>query len=94
MNLYQVLERPVVTEKATRLGGEGKYVFQVNRESTKPQVKAAVEKAFPVKVVKVNMMNVPAKVRRMGKHWVTSSGWKKAVVTLKAGYKIEFFEGV
>ena len=94
MNLYQLLRRPVITEKATQLHSQGKYVFEVDGGANKPRIKMAVEKAFNVKVGKVNVMTVPAKRRRAGRRWAITSSWKKAVVTLKPGYKIEFFEGV
>jgi len=70
------------------------YMFEVAKGATKHQIKQAVEKAFKVKVVKVNVMTVPGKLKRMGKRWVKSPSWKKAIVTLKTGNKIEFFEGV
>jgi len=94
MHLYEVLRRPLITEKATSLQQENKYAFEVAGEATKPQVKEAVEKAFKVKVLKVNVMTVPGKTKRMGRREVKSSSWKKALVTLKPGNKIAFFEGV
>lgn len=94
MHLYEVLRRPLITEKATLLQGQGKYAFEVAGKATKNLVKQAVEKAFKVKVVSVNMMMVPGKTKRMGRRLVTGSSWKKAVVTLKPGNKIELFEGV
>jgi len=72
----------------------GKFAFEVAKESTKPMVAAAVVKAFNVTVTKVNIVNVPGKSRRMGRKVITTPSWKKAVVTLKAGDKIGFFEGV
>jgi len=94
MHLYEVLRRPLITEKATLLQEGSKYAFQVAKEATKSQIKEAVEQAFKVKVLKVNVMTVPGKTRRFGGRQVTGSPWKKAVVTLKPGYKIGFFEGV
>jgi large subunit ribosomal protein L23 len=94
MHLYEVLRRPLITEKATLLQGQNKYAFEVAGRSTKNLVKQAVEIAFKVKVVSVNMMMVSGKTKRMGKRLVTGSSWKKAVVTLEPGNKIEFFEGV
>lgn len=91
---YEVLRRPLVTEKNTDLHALGKYAFEVAREANKPQVKEAVEKAFKVKVVSVNVINVPGKMRRGGRRRVMSPPWKKAVVTLEPGQKIELFEGV
>ena len=94
MNLYQVLRRPLITEKNTGLQAQGKYAFEVNGDANKPQVKQAVEKAFKVSVTSVNIMNVPGKTRRVGRRLVQTASWKKALVTLKPGDKIELFEGV
>ena len=94
MNLYEVLRRPLITEKYTGLQVEGKYAFEVADEANKPQVKQAVEKAFKVEVTAVNMMTVAGKKRRRGRRLLPAHPWKKAIVTLKAGDKIEFFEGV
>ena len=94
MHPYEVLRRPLITEKATLLQEGNKYCFEVGSEATKPQVKEAVERAFKVKVVKVNVMTVPGKTRRMGRRQVTTPSWKKAVVSLEPGQKITFFEGV
>jgi large subunit ribosomal protein L23 len=71
-----------------------KYAFEVAGEANKHQIKEAVERCFKVKVTKVNIMTVPGKTRRMGRRQVTTPSWKKAIVTLKPGYKIGFFEGV
>ena len=94
MHLYEVLRRPLITEKATLLKEEDKYAFEVARKATKCQIKEAVEKAFKVKVNKVNVITVPGKTRRFGRRQVTGSSWKKALVTLAPGHKITLFEGV
>ncbi|MDD4859878.1 MAG: 50S ribosomal protein L23 [Dehalococcoidales bacterium] len=94
MHLYEVLRRPLITEKNTALQGQNKYLFEVAKDANKTMVKQAVEKAFKVKVNAVNMITVPGRTKRMGKRLVQIMPWKKAVVTLKAGDKIEFFEGV
>ena len=94
MHLYEVLRRPLITEKATMLQAQGKYAFEVAGEANKHQVKQAVEKAFNVVVTAVNVMTVPGKMRRVGRRQVLTQSWKKAVVTLKPGDKIGFFEGV
>lgn len=94
MHLYEVLRCPLVTEKATLLQEGGKYSFQVASEASKLQIKEAVERAFKVKVAGVNVMTMPGKTKRLGRREVTSSSWKKAVVTLEPGYKITLFEGV
>ncbi len=94
MHLYEVLRRPLITEKNTALQTQGKYAFEVAEVANKPQIKQAVEKAFKVKVTAVNVIMVPGKTRRVGRRQVLTQSWKKAVVTLKPGNKIEFFEGV
>ena len=94
MHLYEVLRRPLITEKNTVLQTQGKYAFEVAGEANKHQVKQAVEKAFKVTVTAVNMMTVPGKTRRVGRRQVLTQSWKKAIVTLKPGDKIELFEGV
>jgi large subunit ribosomal protein L23 len=94
LHLYEVLRRPLITEKATWLKDKDKYAFEVVSQATKSQIKEAVEQGFKVKVSKVNVMTVPGKTRKFGRRQVTSSPWKKAVVTLAPGQKITFFEGV
>jgi len=94
MHLYEVLRRPLVTEKNAALQAQGKYVFEVAGEANKEQVKQAVQKAFNVTVTQVNVITVPGKGRRARGRWVISPAWKKAVVTLKPGDKIEIVEGV
>lgn len=93
---YQVLIRPIVTEKSTILTEQNKYVFRVAKAANKAQIKEAVEKAFDVTVVDVNTMNVRGKARRAGRQRERTvvHPWKKAVVTLAEGDKIELFTGV
>ena len=94
MHLYEVLRRPAITEKSTGLQALGKYAFEVAGEANKQQIKQAVEKAFKVEVLAVNVMTVPGKTRRIGRRQVLTQSWKKAIVTLKAGDSIGFFESV
>jgi len=94
MHPYDVLRRPLITEKGTSLQAQSKYVFEVARDANKMQIKEAVEKAFNVKVMAVNVSHVPGKMKRLGRHSGMTRSWKKAVVTLAAGQSIEFFEGV
>ena len=94
MNLYEVLRRPLITEKYTALQAYGKYAFEVAGKASKPQIKQAVEKAFKVEVTAVNVMIVPGQRRRLGRRQLPAHPWKKAIVTLKPGDKIELFEGV
>ncbi len=94
MHVYEVLRRPLVTEKSTVLQGLNKYAFEVADDANKLQIKQAVEKAFKVTVTGVNVVTMQGKKKRMGRREVVTLPWKKALVTLKAGDKIEFFEGV
>jgi len=94
MNIWDVLRRPIITEKNTRLQDLRQYMFVVDRRANKTQVKEAVELAFKVKVTDVNTLNAPAKERRRGKVLGERSGFKKAIVTLAPGSSIELFEGV
>jgi large subunit ribosomal protein L23 len=94
MNLFEVLRKPLVTEKSTKLSERNKYVFEVDKRSNKDQVRLAVEKAFKVGVVSVNIIMVPGETKRMGRRPISRPAWKKAIVTLKEGDKIQYFEGV
>jgi large subunit ribosomal protein L23 len=94
MHLYEVLRRPLITEKSTALQAQNKYAFEIADRANKLMIKQAVEKAFKVKVTGVNVVTMRGKTRRMGRRLYTTEPWKKAIVTLKAGDKIEFFEGV
>ena len=94
MHLYEVLRRPVITEKSTELQTRNKYAFEIAEGANKPMVKQAIEKAFKVKVTGVNVVTMPGKTRRVGRRQVQTRPWKKAIVTLQAGDRIEFFEGV
>lgn len=91
---YEVLRRPIVTEKTTTLAETGKYVFEVALAANKPQIKAAVERAFDVTVLSVNTNIVKGKRKRTGPRWGETATWKKAIVTLQPGDQIEVFEGV
>ena len=91
---YSVLKRPIITEKSTILAGQGKYVFEVDIRANKPQIKEAVELAFGVRVKSVNTMIVKGKRKRWGRRVTRPPDWKKAIVTLQPGEKIELFEGV
>lgn len=94
MHLYEVLRRPIISEKSTMLQDQNKYIFEVMWKANKVQVRQAVEKALKVKVVAVNIVIVPGKTRRVGRRQVQTAPWKKALVTLEPGQKIEYFEGV
>ena len=91
-DLWEVLRRPLVTEKGTTLAQDGKYLFEVHIDSTKAQIKSAVEKAFTVKVEAVNVITVHGKMRRWKRWSARRPDWKNAVVTLKAGEKLDLFD--
>ncbi len=89
-----LIKRPVITEKTTKLMEENKYCFLVDPKANKTQIKQAIEEVFKVKVKAVNTFNTLGKVKRMGRYQGRRPSWKRAVVTLEAGSRIEFFEGV
>jgi len=97
MNPYQVIIRPLDTEKTRYQASKlGQYTFEVDRRANKVEVKLAIEAIFGVDVMAVNLMNVPAKAtRRYGRRRaVRRSPWRKAVVTLAEGQRLDVFEGV
>ncbi len=97
LNPWDVLRRPRITEKGTVLAELGKYVFEVHPDANKIQIKAAVEEAFAnkkVQVAAVNILHVAGKQRRRGRSVGMTRAWKKAVVTLRAGQRLDLFEGV
>jgi large subunit ribosomal protein L23 len=93
MSLAKVLRRPIITEKSTLLGEMGRYVFEVESGASKHDIAKAVEWAFDVKVVKVNTLTVPGKVKRYGRRPSKQPDWKKAIVSLQVGDTIQLFEG-
>ncbi|MFA6414037.1 MAG: 50S ribosomal protein L23 [Syntrophales bacterium] len=95
MELYKIIRKALVTEKSTIAKDEAnKYFFEVDRRANKIEISNAVEKLFKVKVLNVAVMNVPGKKKRQGKILGEKPSWKKAVVTLAPGSRIEVFEGV
>ena len=96
MNIYEVLKRPILTEKTDWQRDGNQYVFEVAREANKHQIKQAVEIIFDVQVESVNTMVMKPKRRRLGRRILVSRpAWKRAVVTLAPGERIaEFFEGI
>ncbi len=97
MHVYEVLKRPMITEKTTDMQDQAnQFVFKVDRRANKMLVKQAVEERFDVEVVKVNIINMKAKTRRRGlrARSVRVVPWKKAIVTLAPGNSIQLFEGV
>ncbi len=94
MEARDVIKRPMVTEKSTGLLEQNKYSFKVDMRANKTQIKQAIEEIFKVKVLAVNTMRVEGKFVRMGRFRGQRASWKKAIVTLAPGSRIEFFEGV
>jgi large subunit ribosomal protein L23 len=84
---------PWITERSHNLMAENKYVFKVLKNSAKDEIKKAIEGLYKVTVTKINSVNIPAKKRVRGKTVGKKSGFKKAIITLKEGDKIELFEG-
>ena len=93
MNSREVLIAPVVSEKSYSLIEDNKYSFRVHDKAHKTQIRQAVEELFEVKVEAVNIVKVPSKPKRRGFSQGKKPGWKKAVVRLRAGDRIEIFEG-
>jgi large subunit ribosomal protein L23 len=92
---HQIIKRPLITEKSTRQKEEGNQIaFVVDPKAGKIQIRQAVEKLFKVKVLSVRTMNLAGKKKRLGKFLGRKSDWKKAIVKLREGDRIEFFEGV
>jgi large subunit ribosomal protein L23 len=95
MDPYEILKRPIVTEKSSFQSDVlNRYTFEVDVRANKRQIKEAVEQVFDVEVVGVNVMNVRGKKRRWGRVVGRTRDWKKAVVTLAPNNSIQFFEGV
>ena len=90
----KIIRRPLITEKSTRQKEEGRqYVFEVDRDANKIEIQSAIERLFKVKVLQVITSNILGKMKRLGRRYGKRADWKKAVVTLKEGDRIDFFEG-
>jgi large subunit ribosomal protein L23 len=95
MHPYEVLKRPILTEKTDyQSDALHRYTFEVDVRANKHLVRDAVQTVFSVTVQDVHIINVHGKQRRFGRHMGQTSGWKKAIVTLAPGESISFFEGV
>jgi large subunit ribosomal protein L23 len=93
--LHQIIRRPLVTEKSTAQKESGNQVtFEVHQNANKIEIRDAVEKLFKVKVLGVNTIALEGKRKRVGRSMGRRPNWKKAIVTLKQGDTIDFFEGV
>ena len=92
---YEVVLKPLLTEKGTRLKEEGnQYLFQVAKTANKVEIKRAIEQLFKVTVLDVRTLRVRGKVKRLGRFQGRKPDWKKAIATLKAGESIDLYEGV
>ncbi len=90
---HDIIIRPVITEKSSRQMEHNQYTFEVHPNANKIQIRQAVQDVFKVKVEKVHTLKVRPKPKRMGAFLGKSRSWKKAIVTLVDGERIEFFEG-
>jgi len=93
MNVHDIIIRPIVSEKSYDLMEQNRYTFEVHKSAKKEQIAAAVQEVFGVTVLKVNTMNVSGKPRRLRYNKGLSRSWKKAIVTVKQGDKIDLFAG-
>ncbi len=94
-NTYHVLRGPMLTERGTALKeADNKVLFKVAKGANKIEIKKAVEEIFKVKVDRVTTMNYKGKIKRMGRYSGKRPDWKKAIVTIKEGEKLDFIEGV
>ena len=91
---YELIRAPIITEKSTLLSEHNQVSFRVPLDANKLEIKQAVEKRFDVKVEDVRTLNVSGKLKRQGRHIGRRAAWKKAIVTLKQGDRIELVEGV
>ncbi|HMK33549.1 MAG TPA: 50S ribosomal protein L23 [Desulfomonilaceae bacterium] len=95
MDHYTIIRRPIVTEKGSTLKDDNnQLIFEVNLDSNKSEIKKAIEKLFKVTVLSVRTQNRMGKRKRLGRSIGRRRNWKKAIVTLKEGDRVDFFEGV
>jgi len=94
MNQLSILKQPVISEKSFVLADRDKYVFIVQKEANKIEITKAIETAFKVHVIKVNTYLIKGKVKRFGRITGKRSDYKKAIVSIKKGEKIEEFKGI
>lgn len=91
---YKYLIKPIITEKASSLGVYNQYVFEVAPKSNKVEIKKAIENLYGVRPLKVNIINMRGKIVRYGRNFGRTRNWKKAIVTLRSGDKIDVYQGV
>lgn len=92
MDVNDIIIRPVITEKATELAKHNKYVFKVHKSANKNMVEKAISSIFGVVPVKINVMVMRGKQKRVRQNYGFTASWKKAIITLKEGDKIDVFE--
>jgi large subunit ribosomal protein L23 len=92
-DMGDVIIKPVISEKSYSLVEQNRYTFVVNPKSNKTEIKKAIEEIYNVKVLSVNTLKIPKKLRRLGKSMGYKPGYKKAIVTLRQGDSIQIFEG-
>ena len=85
----EIVRRPIVTEKSMRGTTINKYTFEVTGRAAKPAIREAVQRLFQVKVTKVNVIRIPGRMRRRGQHTYRDAGYRKAIVTVAPGDKID-----
>lgn len=91
MDKFDIIKRPIVSEKSTKLAEQRKYTFEVDRRANKIQIKDAIEAIFKVKVEKVNVVNMKRKAKRVGQYSGFTAAVTKAIVTLEVGQKIDIY---
>ncbi len=89
---YDIIKRPIMTEKSSSLVEKLQYTFEVAKDANKVEIKKAIEEIFNVKVTAIRTINVPEKTKRMQRHIGHQSAYKKAIVRLAAGQSIKVFE--
>jgi large subunit ribosomal protein L23 len=95
MDLYQIIKKPLITEKGTKQKEQSnQFAFEVDRRANKILIQEAIERIFKVKVSSVRVMNIKGRERRVGRNVGRTADWKKAIVRLAPGENIEFFEGI
>ena len=90
---HDIIIRPIITEKSSRMMAQNKYTFEVLRQANKIEIRNAVEEVFKVKVESVYTVSMHSKPKRMGRFSGRTRSWKKAIVKLRPGQRIEFFDG-
>ncbi len=93
-NGFEHIIRPVVSEKASFMGAENKYIFEVEKRANKIEISKAIQSIYGVKPIKINIINVNGKKVRFGRKFGQTKNWKKAIVSLKEGQTINVYEGV